>query len=168
VATATILGAVGEGYEIRQQGDDHIIVGYGQNTEAEQVTAIVYRFRGNGTWDQTFGATGGDLTRIDAAALDDRFRDVEVLPDEHILAVGSSRSTATDVDALSVLLYAEGVPVDSYGTNGALRTNLGGQDAWFGITVADDEQYAFLAGYAQALAGSGQNDDAFIARVALK
>lgn len=168
VATGPILPVAAEGYDIRPQGDDYIIVGYGQSDAAQPVDAIAYRFRGNGTWDQTFGTAAG-LTRIDAGAVDDRFRDVEVLPDGRILAVGSSRSTPEDVDALSVLLDADGIPVDHYGDGGVLRTDLGAQDAWWGITVADDDdQYAYLAGFAQAVAGSGQDDDAFIGRIALK
>ena len=79
-----------ESYSVSQQGSDYILAGYGRGADAaEKVDLIVYRFKGNGDWDNSFGNNG--LTRVDIAKEDDRARNLLVLPDNRILVVGSGK-----------------------------------------------------------------------------
>ncbi|MGH3368374.1 MAG: hypothetical protein ACRDPR_00060, partial [Nocardioidaceae bacterium] len=83
VASAQLLPAVSEAYDVAQQGDDFVITGYGRATADEKVDLLVARFTGEGAWDKGFGTEG--LVRIDIAKEDDRGRDLTVLRDGRIL-----------------------------------------------------------------------------------
>jgi len=165
VATAKVLPGVAESYTVRQQGDKYVLGGYGRGADtAEKVDLIVYRFTGAGQLDSTFGTAG--VTRIDIAKDDDRARNLLVLPDDRILATGSGKKTAADVDAMMVLLSKDGAPVTDFGTGGNLISDLGGPaDAWYGVALSSDKKSVIVVGYKGASATSGGNDDAVVARV---
>jgi uncharacterized delta-60 repeat protein len=165
VATHQVLPGVAESYAVQQQGDNYVMGGYGRGADAnEKVDLIVYRFKADGSFDSSFGTQG--LTRIDIAKEDDRARNLLVLPDERILAVGSGKRTATEVDAMMVLLDKNGGRVSTFGENGAMITDLGGPaDAWYGVSLASDRKSIIVAGYKGTDANSGGNDDAVIARL---
>jgi uncharacterized delta-60 repeat protein len=167
IATAKVLPGVAESYQVQLQGDSYVMAGYGRGAEAtEKVDLIVYRFKANGTWDTSFGNNG--LVRIDIAKDDDRARNVLVLPDGRILAAGSGKRTASNIDAMLVLLSKDGAPVTSFGENGHVISDLGGPaDAWYGITLSADKKYAIVVGYKGTDANSGGHDDAVVARVIL-
>lgn len=163
VATAKVLGGVAESYSVRQQGADYILAGYGRGEDAqEKVDMIVYRFKGNGTWDTAFGEKG--LYRLDLAKEDDRARNVMVLADGRILAVGSGKKTAANIDAMAVLLSKDGKPEAAFGDKGILISDLGGPaDAWYGVALSADGKQAILAGYKGTDASSGGTDEAIVA-----
>jgi hypothetical protein len=147
------------------QGDKYILAGYGRGADTnEKVDMIVYRFDATGKWDETFGTAG--LTRIDIAKQDDRSRNILVLPDGRILAVGSGKKDAVNIDAMAALFDKDGKPVTDFGTNGQIISDLGGPaDAWFGVTLSSDKKSVLLAGYKGTDQTSGGSDDAVIARI---
>jgi uncharacterized delta-60 repeat protein len=165
VASATVLPGVAESYAVQQQGDKYILAGYGRGADSnEKVDLIVYRFTSAGQLDSTFGTN--NLTRVDIAKEDDRARNVLVLPDQRILATGSGKKTAANIDAMMVLLGKDGAPVADFGTGGNLISDLGGPaDAWYGVALSADKKSVWVAGYKGTDANSGGNDDAVIARV---
>jgi uncharacterized delta-60 repeat protein len=167
IATAKVLPGVAESYQVSLQGNDYIIAGYGRGADtAEKVDLIVERFKADGTWDTSFGTNG--LVRIDIAKDDDRARNVLVLPDGRILAAGSGKRTAANVDAMLVMLSRDGAPVTTFGENGILISDLGGPaDAWYGLALSADKKQVIVAGYKGTDANSGGNDDAVIAYVTL-
>jgi uncharacterized delta-60 repeat protein len=167
IATAKVLPGVAESYQVSMQGNDYIIAGYGRGADtAEKVDLIVERFKADGTWDTSFGTSG--LVRIDIAKEDDRARTVMVLPDGRILAVGSGKRTAANVDAMLVMLSKDGAPVTTFGENGILISDLGGPaDAWYGVALSADKKQVIVAGYKGTDANSGGNDDAVVAHITL-
>ena len=167
VATAKVLEGVAESYAVQLQGQDYVLAGYGRGADtAEKVDLIVYRFKANGTYDTSFGTNG--VTRLDIAKDDDRARNVLVLPDGGILAVGSGKRDATNIEAMMVLLTKDGAFNERFGTKGYLLQDLGGPgDAWFGVTLSSDKRHAIIAGYKGVDAGAGGFDSAVVARVTI-
>jgi uncharacterized delta-60 repeat protein len=170
IASAAVLpGGVAESYSVALQGEKFVMAGYGRGSGAdEKVDLISYRFNADGSWDKTYGTDG--LTRIDIAQDADRARNVALLPDGRILAVGSGSPSAGLVDAMAVLLDKDGKPVTTFGTDGRVLSDLGGPgDAWYGVAVAPDGKSIMLAGYkgADPKATDGSKDDAVLARIKL-
>ncbi len=167
VATTKVLAGVTEAYSVSQQGSDYILAGYGRGADVnEKVDLVVYRFKANGTLDTAFGSQG--VYRLDIAKDDDRARNVLVLPDGRIMAAGSGKKTATNVDGMIVLLSKDGAPEKSFGADGALISDLGGPaDAWYGIALSADKKSVIVAGYKGTDATNGGNDDAVLGRITL-
>jgi uncharacterized delta-60 repeat protein len=167
IANHIVLPGVTESYQVTTQGDSYILAGYGRGAEAEEkVDLVVYRFLADGSWDETFG-TGG-VTRVDLAGEDDRARNVAILPDGNILAVGSGKLDADDVDAMVVMLDPDGALVETFGDGGHVLVDLGGPaDAFFGLDVSADETAVLIAGFKGADPDGDDNDDAVLARIAL-
>jgi uncharacterized delta-60 repeat protein len=165
VATTKILPGVAESYAVDLQGDSYVSVGYGRGADtAEKVDLIVERYKPDGSLDRSFGKDG--LTRVDIAKDDDRARNLAVLPDGRVLAVGSGKKTPLNVDAMLVLLERDGAPVAGFGEGGALISDLGGTaDAWYGVALSPDKKHVYVVGY-KGTDGSG-NDDAVVARLKL-
>ncbi len=168
VATATVLpGGVAESYQFGLQGDNYVMGGYGHGADPEEkVDLISYRFTATGTWDKTYGTDG--LTRIDLAGLDDRARNLLVLPDGRVLGIGVGTPAEAASDAMVVLLDESGIPVPAFGTAGRVLSDLGGPaDTWFGATLARDGKSVMLVGYKGADTAGTENDDAAIACIKL-
>ncbi len=166
VATAKVLNAVTEAYNVAQQGSDYIAAGYGSDAATDKVDLVAYRFKGNGTLDTAFG--DGGKFRLDIAKDDDRAHNVLVLPDGRIMTAGSGKKTAANIDGMIVLLSKDGAPDKTFGTDGALISDLGGPaDAWFGIALSADRKLVIVAGYKGTDATSGGNDDAALARITI-
>jgi hypothetical protein len=108
------------------------------------------------------------VTRVDLAKEDDRARNVIVLPDGRILAVGSGKMNATNIDSMVVLLGKDGAPDSSFGTSGYVLSDLGGPaDSWYGVALSPDKKSVIVAGYKGVDATSGGNDDAVLTRINL-
>ena len=107
MAVTKILDGVTESYAVGLQGDSYISAGYGRGAdETEKVDMVIERYDTAGAWDKTFGTDG--LVRLDLAKEDDRARDVIVLPDDRVLAVGSGKMDAANVDAMVYLVDKDG------------------------------------------------------------
>lgn len=167
VATARVLPGVAEAYSVAKQGDAYIAAGYGRGADtAEKVDLIVYRFTSSGQWDKSFGSEG--VARLDLAKEDDRSRNVAVLPDGRILAVGSGKMTAANIDAMATLWSKDGKAESAFGTSGRVLSDLGGPaDAWFGVAVSPDGKSVVVGGYKGTDANSGGNDDAVLAKFSI-
>ncbi len=164
IATAEILPAVAEAYDVAMQGEDYVIAGYGRAADGEPVDLIAARFTADGTWDETFGE--GGLVRLDIAGEDDRARDLVALPDGRLLLAGSGKPTEDDINGMLVLLGPDGAFDESFGENGHLVVDLGGpNDSFYGVALTPDGAHAMIVGWK----GSGEEtdgDDAVVARVA--
>lgn len=167
IANNVVLPGVTESYSFALQGDNYILAGYGRGADTEAtLDMVVYRFLADGSLDTTFGTDG--VTQIDLAGEDDRARIVTVLADGRILAAGSGKLDADNVDALVVMLDTDGAPITTFGDNGHVLVDLGGPgDAFFGVTVLADGSGAFVAGFKGADPDGTENDDAYLARIAL-
>ena len=165
IATAPVLGPssnLAEVYDIGLQGDRFVVAGYGRTGSTGAVDLYAARFRADGTWDTSFGTNGA--TRVDLAGEDDRARDLVVLPDGRTLVVGSGKLSASDIDAMAVMLTADGRLDTSFDDDGISLVDLGGPgDSFFG--VSSTAKGAFVAGYSGRTPASG--DDAAAARVLL-
>ncbi len=167
IATAKVLAGVTESYSVAQQGSNYVLAGYGRGADsAEKVDMVVYRFTGSGEWDETFGTDG--VTRIDIAREDDRARNVMVLPDGRILAVGSGKKDATNVDAMIALFDEDGAPDTTFGTDGQIISDLGGpNDAWYGVALTADKANVLIVGFKGVDPNAGGNDDGVVTRIPL-
>jgi uncharacterized delta-60 repeat protein len=171
LATAEVLGpkpAAAEAYDIGRQSDGKfVLTGYGTKTGGP-VDVVAYRFTADGTWDETFG-TGGS-TVYDRAGLEDRGRDLVVLPDDRTLIVGSTAPNAiggaAQLNALLLMLEPGGRLDASFANNGAISVHLGGpSDALFGSTILPGAQKVVAAGYRGASPNTG--DEAALIRIDL-
>ena len=170
VATASILpGGIAEAYGVALQGDKFVTTGYGRGADKEEkVDFLSMRFNADGSWDKTYGTDG--LTRIDIAGDADRGRNLVVLSDGRILAVGSGSPTTGAVDAMVVMLDKDGKPVSGFGTDGRILSDLGGPgDAWYGVALSAEGKSVTIVGYkgADPEATDGTKDDAAVARLRL-
>jgi uncharacterized delta-60 repeat protein len=164
IANHDVLDAVAEAYSVAFQGDAYVLSGYGRSADDETVDQITFRFTADGEWDESFGDAG--VTRIDLAGQDDRGRNVATLPDGRIVVVGSGKLDDTNLDALVVLLEADGAPVASFGDGGRLLVDLGGvNDAFFGVTLAADASTVYVAGFKGAEEDTAEQDDAALLRL---
>ncbi|HEX2053138.1 MAG TPA: hypothetical protein VHJ78_05340 [Actinomycetota bacterium] len=166
IASAELLPAVAEAYEVGVQGDDFIITGYGRAAEDEKVDLIAARFTSDGQWDREFGEDG--LVRLDLAGQDDRGRDLVVLDNGNILIAGSGKPSETQMNGMLVLLTPDGQLEESFGRDGVYQVNLGGRgDSFFSIAIDEEQTAATVAGWSGPEATQGGNEEAVIARIAL-
>ncbi len=166
IASAELLPAVAEAYEVGLQGDSFIITGYGRAAEGEKVDMIAARFTPEGELDTGFGEDG--LVRVDISGQDDRGRDLVVLENGNILIAGSGKPSETDINAMLVMLTEDGELDDSFGRNGIYQVDLGGKtDSFFSVALSDDESSAVVAGWMGPDAAQGGNEEAVIARITL-
>ncbi|MPZ47921.1 MAG: hypothetical protein GEU75_01155 [Dehalococcoidia bacterium] len=167
VATAEVLPGVAEAYSVSLQGSDYVLAGYGRGADtAEKVDMIVYRFKANGSFDTSFGANG--VARLDIAKEDDRARNVTVLPDGRILAVGSGKRDAANINGMIALFTKDGQLDSGFGEGGYVISDLGGpSDAWYGVALSPDKKFVIVTGYKGTNADSGGNDDAVVAKILL-
>jgi uncharacterized delta-60 repeat protein len=167
VATDTILPGVTEAYSVTRHGGDYVAAGYGRGADAsEKVDLVAYRFHGNGKRDLQFGATDG-FTRVNIADDDDRARTIMALPDGRLIAAGSGKYNATNIDAMLVLMSADGKLISDFGDGGKLLTDIGGpNDSWYGLALTPDNSAVIVAGFMGAdLSGNAGSDEAVIVRI---
>jgi uncharacterized delta-60 repeat protein len=167
VATTIVLPGVTEAYNITRHNGGYVAAGYGRGEDtAEKVDLVAYRFNGDGSRDLSFGATDG-FTRVNIADDDDRARNIIALPDGRLLAAGSGKRTATDIDGMVVVMTPDGKLVDSFGEGGKLITDIGGpNDSWYGLALTPDKSAVIVSGFMGAdLSGNAGTDEAVIMKI---
>jgi uncharacterized delta-60 repeat protein len=167
VATDTVLDGVTEAYSVTRHGGDYAAAGYGRGADAsEKVDLVAYRFHGNGKRDTNFGIANG-VTRINIADDDDRARNIIALPDGRLLAAGSGKRTATDIDGMLVLMSQDGKLIETFGEGGKLITDVGGpNDSWYGLALTPDSSAVIVAGFMGAdLSGNAGFDEAVVLKI---
>jgi uncharacterized delta-60 repeat protein len=167
IATGPVGGAAGraEVYGAVAQGDRYVLAGYGSRNETPTDTdLVIYRFNGNGTWDESFGRDG--LVTYTGTGGADRARNITSLADGRIVAVGGTEvsTSPSSTDALIFVVQPDGTPDTTAGPQGAIKVDLGGpQDFFYGVTAIGNKVVA--SGYLGAATTAG--DDAALARVDL-
>ncbi|MCC7367328.1 MAG: hypothetical protein IT306_02835 [Chloroflexi bacterium] len=167
IATDTVLPGVTEAYNVTRHGSDYVAAGYGRGADAnEKVDLVAYRFHGDGKRDLNFGI-GDGVTRINIADDDDRARNILALPDGRLVAVGSGKRTASDIDGMVVLLAQNGKLIEEFGEGGKLITDIGGpNDSWYGVALTPDKSAVIVAGFMGAdLSGNAGPDQAVVMRI---
>jgi uncharacterized delta-60 repeat protein len=165
VANHVVLGHTAESYQVGVQGDNYVMVGYGRANEDDELDMVSYRFTKTGEWDKTYGEDG--VAQIDNAKLEDRGRNLAVLPDDRIVLVGGGSKAEDALQPMVVLLDKDGQRVSSFGDNGVALTDVGGTSSqWFGLKLSADGKSAIVAGYSSDGDGPG-NDDSYLAKVTL-
>ncbi len=147
----------------RQSSGAYVTGGYGKPTAAQsKVDLISARYTAAGTLDPTWATEG--VFALDLIGDNDRARNVLVLPDDRVLLVGSGIEAAGDIDAMAVLLDADGAPASGLGAGGPLLTDFQRPDeAFFDAAVSADGQWVAATGYrAGAVAGVTEDDDSLL------
>lgn len=166
IASADLLPAAAEAYEVGLQGDSFIITGYGRATEEEKVDMIATRFTYEGELDTEFGEDG--LVRIDISGQDDRGRDLVVLENGNILIAGSGKPSESDINGMLVMLSEDGELDETFGRDGIYQVDLGGKtDSFFSVALSEDESSAIVSGWMGPDAAAGGNEEGVIARITL-
>jgi uncharacterized delta-60 repeat protein len=154
------LDAVSESYSIGFQGDKIIFAGYGSDAPADKVDLYSVRLTKTGKWDKTYGNDG--VARVDLAADEDRARDVTITKQGHVVAVGSTKPTPTDLSGLVMGFDANGKRLEAFGTEGASMHDFGGpNDSLWGVAPTNDGGVV-VVGYKGA--ATGGNDDSVVLR----
>ncbi len=152
-----VLPLATEAYSAVLQDASFVTTGYGRSNNTEQVDIVSLRVNDDGGRDMTYGGDGG-LVRIDVAGQADQSRSIVVLPDRRIVLVGMARKTATDGDALVVVLSPDGQPDTSFAPNGRRIYDLGGDTDFFSaVAISPDGKNLAVAGIAGAPDGGDDN-----------
>jgi uncharacterized delta-60 repeat protein len=149
-----------EAYGITQQGAKYVTTGYGRPTSTGTLDMVSVRFTETGAIDPTWGTNG--VVTLDVVGQDDRGRNAAALPGDRILIVGSGKPTATDINAMAVILGPNGALDTTFDTDGSKLYDFGRPDeAFYGLSVAPSGKWAAAAGYrAGAVGGVMEDDDA--------
>lgn len=167
IGTGAVGGAAGraEVYGVVAQGDKYVLAGYGSRNETPTNTDLVlYRFHGDGTWDQGFGRDG--LVTYTGTGGADRARNITALADGRIVAVGGTEvsTSPSSTDALIFVVKPDGTPDTTAGPGGTVTVDFGGpQDFFYGVAAIGTKVVA--SGYLGAASTAG--DDAALVRVDL-
>jgi uncharacterized delta-60 repeat protein len=138
-----------EFYDVGVQTNKYVVTGYAGEFPSDKVDMISARVDNNGKLDTKYGTNG--LVRVNFPAVDDddRGRDMVIFPDGRPLMVGSGKPTsAGNIQAMAVMLTRNGQFDKSFGNNGILLTDLGGNsDSWFGVALMKGNKAAFVGGW---------------------
>jgi uncharacterized delta-60 repeat protein len=147
-----------EAYAVGYQSGKYVTTGYGRTAASGTVDLVSFRYTSTGQLDTTWGTDG--LFKLDLVGDNDRGRNLVILPDDRVLMAGSGTPTAQNVDAMLVLLTANGALDTSFWAEGYKLYSFGRPDeAFFGAAVSPTGDRLAAAGY---IAGGGQDDDALL------
>ncbi len=156
-----ILPSTTEAYGAVLQGTSFVTLGYGRAAATESLDWVSLRVTSAGVLDKTFGKDG--VVRIDVAGQNDNGRALAVLPDQRILLAGGGRPTATNADAMLVLLGKDGAPDAKFGKDGVRLYDLGGpNDFFWAVAVSPKKDRVALGGLRGADTTSTDDDDAAV------
>jgi uncharacterized delta-60 repeat protein len=157
------LAAVTEVYNLVAQGTSLVTAGYGR-PGAGTVDVVSLRITGAGALDPTYGASG--LVHIDYAGFNDRTRSLAVLPNGGLILVGAASPDAANVDAMILMLTADGQRDTSFTASGLHLYDFGGaSDMLWDVAVAPSNKRVVVVGEKAGVAGG--NDDAALILVDL-
>ncbi len=141
----------------RQSTGEYVTTGYGRSAASGPVDVVSFRYDAAGAPDSTWGTMGGFL--YDAIGDNDRGRNLTVLPDDRVFMVGSSATAAGQVDAMALMVTADGVLDATFGTSGVSTHALGRKDqAFFGVASTQD----WIAAVGYRGAEDGEDADAIL------
>ncbi len=145
-----------EAYGVAAHTGGYVTAGYGRAATSGPMDVLACRYTAAGQLDTTWGTNGFFL--MDLVGEHDRSRDLVVLPDNRVFMVGSGTPTKDSVDAMAVMLKADGTRDTGFTADGYKLYDFGRADeAFFDTAVSPAGDRVAAAGYR---AGGGQNDDA--------
>ncbi len=145
-----------EAYTAVPQGSKYVTTGYGRAAPSGKVDVVSARYNADGTLDTTWGDNG--VSVFDLVGEDDRGRNMVALPDNRMLIVGSGVPTAGNLQAMALMLTADGEVDTSFNTTGYKLYDFGRPDeAFFGAALNPSGDTVAAVGYRAG--GSGANDD---------
>jgi len=153
-----------EAYAVtRQSTGSYVTVGYGRRAASGQVNVVAFRFTSSRLPDPTWATNG--IFEKDLTSDHDRGRNLVALPGDRILIAGSATPTPSNVDALVMILDANGALDPTFNGIGyriyKLDTVERPDEALFGAAVSPSGRFAAAAGYRSANpAIPTTNDDA--------
>ncbi len=160
IYSQAVLAAVTEVYAAVLQGDSIVTVGYGRNSEQENLDFLSLRIKSDGTLDNTYGSDG--FVRVDAKGFNDNGRFMTALPDGRLVLVGGGRTSEQAVDGMVAILNPDGQADTTFSENGAKLFDFGGTaDFLWGAAVSPAGDKAVLVGLKGAATG-GQDDAAIV------
>ena len=132
-------------------GDDRIsavavdsngnIVVVGRTGSASHYNIAFARYNADGTLDNTFGASG--IVTIDFGTADDRAREIAFDSDDKLVIVG--KTGASGSSNFVVMRYnSDGSPDTTFGTNGVVITDIGGNDRGRDIVIDSNGKIIIL------------------------
>jgi len=146
-----IVVSYSEGYgeggtDIALQEDEKIVVaGYRyKDIVNSSLDFVLLRYLTNGTLDSTFGDNGRVVT--DFAGYKDYAASV-VIQENGKIVVGGYSTNGTDIDFALVRYNIDGSPDNSFGTNGKLTTDFGGNQDYGSSVVLQVDKKIVVAGY---------------------
>jgi len=156
---ATTEWGMAEAYAVgRQSTGKYVTTGYGRTAASGTVDLVSFRYTATGELDTTWGTNGSFLLNL--VGDNDRGRNMVVLPDDRVFMVGSGVPSAQNIDAMTVMLTADGRPDTTYTTDGyKLHTWGRADEAFFGAAVSPAGDRVAAAGY---VAGGTDDDDALL------
>jgi uncharacterized delta-60 repeat protein len=148
-----------EAYSVgRQSSGKYVTTGYGRTAPSGTVDLVSFRYSATGELDSTWGTNGSYVLNV--VGDNDRGRNMVVLPDDRVFMVGSGVPAAQNIDAMTVMLTAEGRPDTAFYQDGYKLHSFGRADeAFFGAAVSPAGDRIAAAGY---IAGAGDDDDALL------
>jgi uncharacterized delta-60 repeat protein len=162
----TIAGMT-EAYAItRQSTGNYVTTGYARGVgkaSTEPVDLVVNRWNAsNGLLDTTFGTDGALL--VDVAGAADQGRNVISLPGDKLMVVGNATPTAMNVDAVVVMVNADGALDTTFNTTGFKTYDfMRPSEFFYGAAVNAAGTQAVAVGYRSGMAqGVAEDDDALL------
>ncbi len=153
--TTNVAGSSDVGFSVTTDTQGRVLVGgYAVNGSTGNDFAVV-RYKADGTLDNSFG-NGGKVTTNVAGSSDVGFS-VTTDTQGRVLVGGYAYNGSTGVDFAVVRYKADGTLDNSFGTNGKVTTDLGGNSSDLGFSIAIDPATGRIA-----VAGSSNSDFALV------
>jgi uncharacterized delta-60 repeat protein len=121
---------------------------------------VSLRFGVDGKLDSTWGTKNAVM--LDVAGDNDRGRNVVVLPDDRVVIFGSGTPAPMNIDAMVLVLQANGAFDTTFDGDGYKLYDFGRPDeAFYGAALSPSKKWVASAGYrAGAVGGVAEDDDA--------
>lgn len=167
VAPATLWGYAESYVAVPQSGGRLVTAGYGRAGGSGTVDLVSFRFDSSGTPDTTWGTNGRVV--FDLIGADERGRNAVALPDDRVLVVGSATPLTSNIDAMVLMLKADGTYDTSFDGDGVRTFSFDRKDeAFWGAALGPGAMTLAAVGYRTGPANTdAENDDALLALIPL-